>query len=213
MKKKENTSVKDEEIKNDSQNPEESTENTSSENNANETPVDELADMKEKYLRLYSDFENFRKRTAKEKIELIQTASEGVIKELLPALDNYERALANAPEGEISEGIQLIFSQITSALQAKGLKERDIMIHHALKNAAVPIIKVIGIGIGLLFSGAVVTETVFAIPGIGRLTVDAILRRDYPIIQGVILIFSATYVIINLLIDLSYVFFDPRIRY
>jgi peptide/nickel transport system permease protein len=64
-----------------------------------------------------------------------------------------------------------------------------------------------------LISGAVVTETVFAIPGIGRLTVDAILRRDYPIIQGVILIFSATYVIINLLIDLSYVFFDPRIRY
>ncbi|MFM6947573.1 MAG: nucleotide exchange factor GrpE [Aquirufa sp.] len=125
MKKKENTSVKDEEIKNDSQNPEESTENTSSENNANETPVDELADMKEKYLRLYSDFENFRKRTAKEKIELIQTASEGVIKELLPALDNYERALANAPEGEISEGIQLIFSQITSALQAKGLKELE----------------------------------------------------------------------------------------
>jgi peptide/nickel transport system permease protein len=72
---------------------------------------------------------------------------------------------------------------------------------------------VIGIGIGLLISGAVVTETVFAIPGIGRLTVDAILRRDYPIIQGVILIFSATYVMINLLIDLSYVFFDPRIRY
>ena len=97
--------------------------------------------------------------------------------------------------------------------QAKGLKERDIMIHHALKNAAVPIITIIGIGIGLLISGAVVTETVFAIPGIGRLTVDAILRRDYPIIQGVILIFSATYVMINLMIDLSYVFFDPRIRY
>jgi peptide/nickel transport system permease protein len=97
--------------------------------------------------------------------------------------------------------------------QAKGLEERNILIHHALKNAAVPIITIIGIGIGLLISGAVVTETVFAIPGIGRLTVDAILRRDYPIIQGVILIFSATYVIINLLIDLSYVFFDPRIRY
>jgi peptide/nickel transport system permease protein len=97
--------------------------------------------------------------------------------------------------------------------QAKGLTERNIMIHHALKNAAVPIITIIGIGIGLLISGAVVTETVFAIPGIGRLTVDAILRRDYPIIQGVILIFSATYVLINLFIDLSYVFFDPRIRY
>jgi peptide/nickel transport system permease protein len=97
--------------------------------------------------------------------------------------------------------------------QAKGLAEHNILIHHALKNAAIPIITIIGIGIGLLISGAVVTETVFAIPGIGRLTVDAILRRDYPVIQGVILIFSATYVIINLLIDLSYVFFDPRIRY
>lgn len=96
---------------------------------------------------------------------------------------------------------------------AKGLKERDVLIKHALKNAAVPIVTIIGIGIGLLISGAVVTETVFAIPGIGRLTVDAILRRDYPIIQGVILIFSAAYVIINLLIDLSYMFFDPRIRY
>lgn len=125
MKKKENTSVKDEEIKNDSQNQEETTQDTSSESNQNETPIDELADMKEKYLRLYSDFENFRKRTAKEKIELIQTASEGLIKDLLPALDNYERALANAPEGEISEGIQLIFNQITSTLQSKGLKELE----------------------------------------------------------------------------------------
>lgn len=97
--------------------------------------------------------------------------------------------------------------------QAKGLKERDVLVRHALKNAAVPIITIIGIGIGLLISGAVVTETVFAIPGMGRLTVDAILRRDYPVIQGVILIFSAAYVIINLLIDLSYMFFDPRIRY
>ena len=109
--------------------------------------------------------------------------------------------------------LEVLSQDYIRTAQAKGLKERDIMIHHALKNAAVPIITVIGIGIGLLISGAVVTETVFAIPGIGRLTVDAILRRDYPIIQGVILIFSATYVIINLLIDLSYVFFDPRIRY
>jgi peptide/nickel transport system permease protein len=72
---------------------------------------------------------------------------------------------------------------------------------------------IIGMGVALLISGAIVTETVFALPGIGRLTVDAILRRDYPIIQGVILIFSAVYVLVNLLVDLSYVFFDPRIRY
>jgi peptide/nickel transport system permease protein len=96
---------------------------------------------------------------------------------------------------------------------AKGLAPRAVLIGHALKNAGVPIITVIGIGIALLISGAIVTETVFAIPGIGRLTVDAILRRDYPIIQGVILLFSAVYVLINLLVDLSYRLFDPRIRY
>ena len=95
---------------------------------------------------------------------------------------------------------------------AKGLPPVTVLTRHALKNAAVPIVTVIGIGIALLISGAIVTETVFAIPGIGRLTVDAILRRDYPIIQGVILIFSGVYVLINLLVDLSYMLLDPRIR-
>lgn len=97
--------------------------------------------------------------------------------------------------------------------QAKGLANGRVLIGHALKNAAVPIVTIIGIGIALLISGVVVTETVFAIPGLGRLTVDAILRRDYPIIQGIILIFSGAYVLINLLVDLSYTFLDPRIRY
>ena len=97
--------------------------------------------------------------------------------------------------------------------QAKGLTEGSVLVGHALKNAAVPIMTVVGIGIALLIGGAIVTETVFAIPGIGRLTVDAILRRDYPIIQGVVLIFSAAYVLINLAVDLSYMLFDPRIRY
>jgi peptide/nickel transport system permease protein len=97
--------------------------------------------------------------------------------------------------------------------QAKGLAPSAVLIGHALKNAAVPIATVIGIGIALLIGGAIVTETVFALPGIGRLTVDAILRRDYPVIQGVVLIFSAAYVLINLAVDLSYMLFDPRIRY
>jgi peptide/nickel transport system permease protein len=97
--------------------------------------------------------------------------------------------------------------------QAKGLSNQRMLVGHALKNAAVPIATIIGIGVGLLISGVVVTETVFAIPGIGRLTVDAILRRDYPVIQGIILIFSFAYVTINLLVDLSYTFLDPRIRY
>ena len=96
---------------------------------------------------------------------------------------------------------------------AKGLADREVLIGHALKNAAVPIVTVIGIGVALLISGVIVTETVFAIPGIGRLTVDAILRRDYPIIQGVILLFSAAYVLVNLLVDISYTLLDPRVRY
>jgi len=97
--------------------------------------------------------------------------------------------------------------------QAKGLAPSAVLIRHALKNAAVPIVTVIGIGVGLLIGGAIVTETVFALPGVGRLTVDAILRRDYPVIQGVVLMFSAAYVLVNLAVDLSYMFFDPRVRY
>ena len=97
--------------------------------------------------------------------------------------------------------------------QAKGLSNDRVLIRHALKNAAVPIATIIGVSFALLISGVVVTETVFAIPGLGRLTVDAILRRDYPIIQGIILVFSAAYVLVNLLVDLSYTFLDPRIRY
>jgi peptide/nickel transport system permease protein len=97
--------------------------------------------------------------------------------------------------------------------RAKGQAERNVLFRHALKNAAVPIVTVIGLGVALLIGGVVVTESVFAIPGIGRLTVDAVLARDYPTIQAVILLFSLVYVLINLLVDLTYRLFDPRIRY
>jgi peptide/nickel transport system permease protein len=96
---------------------------------------------------------------------------------------------------------------------AKGVGERAVLTRHALRNAAVPIISVIGIGIALLISGVVITESVFNLPGLGRLTVDAVLARDYPVIQGVILLFSAVYIVINLAVDVSYTIFDPRIRY
>jgi peptide/nickel transport system permease protein len=96
---------------------------------------------------------------------------------------------------------------------AKGLPTGRVLRRHALKNAAVPIITTIGLGVALLIGGVVITETVFSIPGLGRLTVDAVLRGDYPVIQGVILVFSIAYVVLNLLVDISYVFFDPRIRY
>jgi peptide/nickel transport system permease protein len=97
--------------------------------------------------------------------------------------------------------------------RAKGLDQRSILFIHALKNAAVPIVTVIGIGIALLIGGAVVTESVFAIPGLGRLTIDAILRRDYPVIQGIVLMFSFLYVLVNLMVDVTYTLVDPRIRY
>jgi peptide/nickel transport system permease protein len=97
--------------------------------------------------------------------------------------------------------------------RAKGLAENKVLLGHALKSAAIPIVTIIGIGVALLIGGVVVTESVFAIPGLGRLTVDAILRRDYPIIQGVVLLFSLVYVILNLLIDICYTMLDPRIRY
>ena len=109
--------------------------------------------------------------------------------------------------------LEVLSQDYIRTAQAKGLASRDVLMRHALKNAAVPIVTVIGIGIALLISGVVVTETVFAIPGIGRLTVDAILRRDYPIIQGIILSFSLLYVGINLIVDILYAAVDPRIRY
>ena len=96
---------------------------------------------------------------------------------------------------------------------AKGLSTRDVLTGHALRNAAVPIVTVIGIGVALLIGGVVITESVFAIPGLGRLTVDAILRRDYPVIQGIILVFSGAYVVVNLAVDMLYTVLDPRIRY
>ena len=96
---------------------------------------------------------------------------------------------------------------------AKGVGEGSVLRRHALRNVAVPVISVIGIGIALLISGVVVTESVFNLPGLGRLTVDAVLARDYPVIQGLTLIFAGTYVLINLAVDLAYTIFNPRIRY
>ena len=97
--------------------------------------------------------------------------------------------------------------------RAKGQSQGKLLWRHALANAAVPIVTVIGLGVALLIGGVVVTESVFNIPGLGRLVLDAVLKRDYPIIQGLILLFSFVYILVNLAIDLSYTLFDPRIRY
>lgn len=109
--------------------------------------------------------------------------------------------------------LEILQQDYIRTARGKGVSEFAVLFLHALRNASVPIVTVIGIGIALVISGAVVIESVFALPGLGRLIVDSILRRDYPVIQAVILIFSFVYVIINLLIDLSYTVIDPRIRY
>jgi len=109
--------------------------------------------------------------------------------------------------------VEVLSQDFIRTARAKGVATSVVLLRHALKNAAVPIVTVIGIGLALLISGVVITETVFNIPGLGRLTVDAILKRDYPIIQGLIILFASVKVAVNLLIDISYAFFDPRIRY
>jgi peptide/nickel transport system permease protein len=109
--------------------------------------------------------------------------------------------------------LEVLSQDYVRTARSKGVGEGSILFVHALKNAAVPIVTVIGIGVALLIGGAVVTESVFAIPGLGRLTIDAIVRRDYPLIQGIVLMFSFTYVLVNLAVDLIYTVLDPRIRY
>jgi peptide/nickel transport system permease protein len=109
--------------------------------------------------------------------------------------------------------IEVLGEDYIRTARAKGLTERVVLMKHALRNAAVPIVTVIGIGVALLIGGVVVTESVFSIPGLGRLTVDAVLARDYPTVQAVILLFSAVYVVLNLLVDVAYTLLDPRIRY
>jgi len=109
--------------------------------------------------------------------------------------------------------LEVLSQDYIRTANSKGLETTRVLLLHALKNAGVPIVTVIGLGIALLISGVVITETVFNIPGLGRLTVDAVLKRDYPIVQGLIIVFAGVKVIVNLGIDISYVFLDPRIRY
>jgi peptide/nickel transport system permease protein len=109
--------------------------------------------------------------------------------------------------------LEVLSEDYVRTARAKGQVERKVLFRHALRNAAVPIVTVIGIGIALLIGGVVVTESVYTIPGLGRLTVDAVLARDYPVIQAVILLFSLVYVLVNLLVDITYTLLDPRIRY
>ncbi|MCC7048257.1 MAG: ABC transporter permease, partial [Alphaproteobacteria bacterium] len=109
--------------------------------------------------------------------------------------------------------IEVLNQDYIRTAKAKGLSQLPVLLIHALKPASVPIVTTIGIGVALLLGGVVVTESVFNIPGLGRLTVDAILRRDYPLFQGVFLVLAVIYLAINLAVDLIYTVLDPRIRY
>ena len=109
--------------------------------------------------------------------------------------------------------LEVLREDYVRTARAKGLGEQAVLLGHAFKNASIPVVTIIGIGIAGLVSGLVVTEAVFGIPGVGRLIVDAVNRRDYPVIQGVILMFTVAYVLINLFVDLIYGYLDPRIRY
>lgn len=122
----------------------------------------------------------------------------------------YMALLARITRAAILEVLQ---SDYIRTANAKGLRPGRVLFVHALKNAAVPVVTTIGVGFALLIHGVVITESVFALPGLGRLTVDAVLQRDYSIIQGVTLIFSFVYALVNLAVDLSYTLLDPRIRY
>lgn len=112
-----------------------------------------------------------------------------------------------------SSMLEVLGQDYVRTARAKGNRERKVIYGHALRNAMIPTITVIGLALGGLLSGAVVTETVFALPGVGRLVISSVLRRDYPVVQGVLMFIAAIYVLVNLLIDLLYVYLDPRVKY
>ncbi|ADU72899.1 ABC transporter permease [Pantoea sp. At-9b] len=132
---------------------------------------------------------------------------------ILPALTLSSVYIALVARMTRASVLEVLGEDYIRTARAKGLAEIHVLFRHALRNAMIPILTVIGTGFALMISGVVVTESVFNIPGLGRLIVDAVLARDYPVIQGMILLTSGVYVVINLLIDLSYALSDPRIRY
>ena len=131
----------------------------------------------------------------------------------LPALSLSTIYIALIARISRSSILEVLNEDFIRTARSKGAGERRVFLRHALRNAAVPIVTVIGLGAAFLISGVVVTESVFNIPGLGRLVVESVLARDYPLIQALILLFSLVYILLNLAIDLSYALFDPRIRY
>jgi peptide/nickel transport system permease protein len=132
---------------------------------------------------------------------------------VLPAVTLSTVPLAIIARMTRSSLLEVLRQDYVRTARAKGLAERIVVMRHALKNAFIPVVTVIGLNVGSLLGGAILTETIFAWPGMGRLVVDAIFARDYPVVQGTVLVIALLFVVVNLLVDLSYAYLDPRIRY
>ncbi len=132
---------------------------------------------------------------------------------VLPALALGATAMAAIARMARSTMLDVIGLDFIRTARAKGLAERRVVSRHALRNALLPVVTLVGLQLGLLLSGAVLTETIFALPGLGRLAITSVLARDYPMVQGVVLIAAGVFVVANLLVDVLYVYLDPRVRY
>jgi peptide/nickel transport system permease protein len=132
---------------------------------------------------------------------------------VLPALALGATAMAAIARMARSSMLDVLGVDFIRTARAKGLAERRVVSRHALRNALLPVVTLVGLQLGLLLSGAVLTETIFALPGLGRLAITSVLARDYPMVQGVVLIAAGVFVVANLLVDVLYVYLDPRVRY
>ncbi|MDQ3411157.1 MAG: ABC transporter permease, partial [Chloroflexota bacterium] len=144
---------------------------------------------------------------------LPSTGSEGIATLILPAATLGLVASGVVARLVRSTMLEVLRQEYVVTARAKGLGERVVILRHALRNALIPVVTIVGLQFGALLAGAVIVETVFARRGLGRLAVEAILRRDFPMVQGTILVAAVGYVIVNLIVDLSYAWLDPRIKY
>ncbi len=132
---------------------------------------------------------------------------------VLPAVALGATSMAGIARMSRSTMLEVLGVDYVRTARAKGVVEQRVINHHALRNALLPVVTLIGLELGLLLSGAVLTETIFALPGLGRLAITSVLARDYPVVEGVVLIAAAIFVLANLLVDVLYAYLDPRIRY
>ena len=132
---------------------------------------------------------------------------------MLPAITLAAYPIALVARLTRSSMLEVLTREYVRTARSKGLRERAVVVRHALKNAAIPVVTILGLQIGVLLGGAVITESVFAWPGLGKLAVDSIFQRDFPVIQAILTLAAAVFIVINLLVDLTYTVLDPRIRY